>query len=405
MKVLVIAYACEPYRGSEPGVGWNFVKQISGIVEEVHVFTKGNNVIKINDELKKKNINNVKVKGFEINRFLRKIKKTSGFIQLYYYLWLIKAYFLIKKLNKKERFDIVHHVTFVNDWLPSYPSILPIPFVWGPVGGSNMFVPASFYKFIGIKNSLKEILRKFFQKLFIYLDPSYRLTLKRSKKIIVCNNNSYNNIPKRYHYKTEIHTQMGISNVSKYYKRNNKKLRIVYGGLLLYWKGINLVLDGFIKFHKIFPNSELIIIGSGPEEYNLKKVVKNNDLNDNVTFINFLPQKEFMNELKKADVFLFPSFHDSGGMVIVEAMSFGVPVICLDIGGPGFSVTEKTGIKIKPINPNQTIECIVESLIKLAKNPKLREKMGRDAIERVKKEFLWENKQKLFKRIYSEVKE
>jgi glycosyltransferase involved in cell wall biosynthesis len=84
-------------------------------------------------------------------------------------------------------------------------------------------------------------------------------------------------------------------------------------------------------------------------------------------------------------------------------MSYGVPVMCLDAGGPSFSVTDETGIKIKPINPTQTINDMVKALIKLANNPKLREKMGKAAIDRVKKEFLWKNKRDLFKRIYLEV--
>jgi glycosyltransferase involved in cell wall biosynthesis len=403
MNILVLAYACEPDRGSEPGIGWNSILEISKSVDQVCVLTRKHNKEIIDIALKKKSIKNVRFVHFDLPKIFLFLKQL-GNGQLYYYFWSIKAYFIAKKLNKKIHFDMAHHVTYVNDWLPSYSALLPIPFVWGPVGGSNMRMPLNFYRYIGVKNTVKEFMRNSVQNLFIYLGYFYKLTLKRSKKIIVCNKDSYYNVPKKYHYKTEIHTQIGISNVQKYQKRHNKKLKVVYGGLLLYWKGINLALDGFIEFHKTVPNSEFIIIGSGPEEQKLRKVVKENNLDSVVKFINFLPQKEFMNELSGADIFLFPSFHDSGGMVVVEAMSYGVPVVCLDAGGPSFSVTEKTGIKIKSINPNQTIKSITNALIKLANNPDLREQMGKMAIERVKIEFLWENKKKLFKRIYSEVK-
>ena len=48
---------------------------------------------------------------------------------------------------------------------------------------------------------------------------------------------------------------------------------------------------------------------------------------------------------------IHPSLHDSGGWVCLEAMAAGRPVICLDLGGPGLQVTEKTGIKVKASTP------------------------------------------------------
>ena len=54
-----------------------------------------------------------------------------------YYLWQIGAYRIGKRLHQQVRFDLVHHVTFVNYWLPSFLALLPVPFVWGPVGGGE----------------------------------------------------------------------------------------------------------------------------------------------------------------------------------------------------------------------------------------------------------------------------
>ena len=58
-------------------------------------------------------------------------------MQIHYYLWQIQAYFKAFRLHQEIEFDVVHHVTFVKYSTPSFLSLLPVPFVWGPVGGGE----------------------------------------------------------------------------------------------------------------------------------------------------------------------------------------------------------------------------------------------------------------------------
>ena len=64
-------------------------------------------------------------------------------------------------------------------------------------------------------------------------------------------------------------------------------------------------------------------------------------------------KNDLFKEMKNADCFLFPSYHDSGGFVILEAMSRGVPVIALDLGGPGQIVNNNSGRIIKTKDKNE----------------------------------------------------
>jgi hypothetical protein len=61
----------------------------------------------------------------------------SGGMQTHYYLWQIQAYFVARRLHAQIGFDVIHHVTFVKYSSPSFLSLLPVPFVWGPVGGGE----------------------------------------------------------------------------------------------------------------------------------------------------------------------------------------------------------------------------------------------------------------------------
>ena len=146
LKVLLSAYACEPGKGSEPGVGWNFALQMAKD-HEVWVLTRANNRSAIELGLCQISSRKLHFIYYDLPRWARWWKRGSRGIQLYYYLWQIGIYFVARKLHAHIQFDLAHHVTFGKYWSPSLISLLPIPFVWGPVGGGESapkaFWPAS----------------------------------------------------------------------------------------------------------------------------------------------------------------------------------------------------------------------------------------------------------------------
>lgn len=117
MKILLAAYACEPNNGSEPEVGWQMALQIAKAMQndEVFVITKKNN----QEIIEKENYpENLKFYFYELPQWLSFWKKKQRGVRTYYYLWMIGAALYIKKQNIP--FKIIHHITFVNDWLPSF---------------------------------------------------------------------------------------------------------------------------------------------------------------------------------------------------------------------------------------------------------------------------------------------
>ena len=91
MKLLISAYACEPGLGSEPGVGWNCVRQAARF-HEVWVLTRKNNREPIENALKTVPLENVHFAYFDLPRWARFWKRGTRGLHLYYYLWQIGAY-------------------------------------------------------------------------------------------------------------------------------------------------------------------------------------------------------------------------------------------------------------------------------------------------------------------------
>jgi len=94
-------------------------------------------------------------------------------------------------------------------------------------------------------------------------------------------------------------------------------------------------------------------------------------------------------EMEQCDVFIFPSF-EGAGMVVIEAMAKGLPVVCLDFGGPGEYVTADCGIKVPLTEPENVIMALSNALTKLASDKVLYERLSAGAIERVKENYLWD---------------
>jgi glycosyltransferase involved in cell wall biosynthesis len=93
--------------------------------------------------------------------------------------------------------------------------------------------------------------------------------------------------------------------------------------------------------------------------------------------------------MRRSDVFLFPSLRDGGGAVVVEAMASGLPVVCLDVGGPGFHVRDGFGIKVRPDRPDAVAAGLAAALGRFWCDPGLRDRAGRAARERAASFYEW----------------
>ena len=178
VRVLVSAYACEPEKGSEPGVGWNWVKQIARF-HEVWVITRTNNRTPIERALSKEPMPNVRWVYFDLPRWGRIWKHGQRGVRLYYCLWQAGVYFKGRRLHKDIIFNLIHHVTFVNYWMPSFLALLPVPFVWGPVGGGESS-PRAFHKTFSFKGKIYECLRGIARRLGEEV-PLVHFTAKRAR--------------------------------------------------------------------------------------------------------------------------------------------------------------------------------------------------------------------------------
>ncbi|MFZ0746114.1 MAG: glycosyltransferase family 4 protein [Terracidiphilus sp.] len=390
MKLLVSAYACEPNKGSEPAVGWNWAHALLRRGHEVHVITRSNNRTGIERELRGRNPA-PRFVYYDLPRWARFWKRWPGGVYLYYLLWQIGAYRFVKKLHLTEKFDLIHHVTFASYRQPSLMGALGVPFIFGPVGGGET-MPANLRHGIPFSGHIAEAVRNLGSTLIPY-DPLMRLTFSCAQTIACTTSQTLARIPRRFRIKCIVQPTIGIDKAEIDSARETSQIlpQFLFVGRLIYWKGLHLALRALAEARQSIPDVKLKVIGDGSDRGWLKGVAQNAGVLDSVEWITAMPHSKIRREYEESLAFVFPSLHDSGGMVVLEALAAGVPVICLDLGGPGAIVTSSCGIVIETgRDSNESVVAnLAKAMILLATNPDYRARLSAGSIARAK-QMTWD---------------
>lgn len=152
-----------------------------------------------------------------------------------------------------------------------------------------------------------------------------------------------------------------IFNYNNGFIKTEGKFTFVSTGRLTNRKGFDLVLKAFFKLKSENSiNTRLIIIGSGPEFEALNQLVKENNMEDYVEFRGMLTRKEIFEIYKRADAFVLASRNETFGVVYIEAMCAGLPVIATRCGGPEDFVNDDTGIVINSDDEMALYEAMIQ---------------------------------------------
>lgn len=428
LRIVVSAYACEPGRGSEPGVGWNWVRQIARH-NDAWVITRQNHraAIQAHPELPP----NARFVYFDLPRWARFWKRGKRGLYLYYYLWQIGAWLKARQLHRTVQFHIAHHVTFVTYWMPSFLALLPIPFVWGPVGGGES-APRSFLRTFPLRGIAFEWLRSAAQALG-RRDPFVRLAARRSALAFASTPETAERIAALGCRRVELLSAMGLSaaELDRWSRHSachcfhtggagprpaaasraalpdkpsaGRPFRFLGMGDLLHWKGCELGLRAFARAFPNHPNAEYWFIGEGIERRRLERLARELHVAPRVKFWGQLPREAALARLAECHVLVHPSLHDSGGCVVAEALAAGRPVICLDLGGPALQVTAGAGFKIPAHSPAETIADLANAMQQLASNADLYARMSHAAQRHARTHLAWNRKGDQMAGIYREL--
>jgi glycosyltransferase involved in cell wall biosynthesis len=405
LRILLSAYACEPHLGSEPGIGWHWATRLARAGHEVRVLTRANNRESIERALAAEPVGNLDFTYYDLPQWMRRWKNHAGLAaRLYYLLWQWGAYKVARRLCSEIRFDIAHHITFGVFRHPSFMAFLGLPFVFGPVGGGET-APHELRKTFPLRGVVIDLARDI-ANWVVRIDPLMAAVFRRSAATLCKTDETLQSIPSQFHDKCVVQVELGTDGApaAPRQRRDDDGFRVLYVGRLVYWKGLHLGLMAFARLLESRPGATLTIIGRGPDEAWLRELAQRLGIGDAVNWIPHLEHAAVLQAYLRHDAFLFPSLHDSSGNVVLEALSSGLPVVCLDAGGPAVLVDPSCGFKVRPGDRQQVVDDLARVLATLAGDRRLIRSMGEAARYRAREHFSWARQVTRMERLYQSVR-
>jgi glycosyltransferase involved in cell wall biosynthesis len=306
---------------------------------------------------------------------------------------------VIAGLCRESRFDLLHHVTYAGARFSAAVFGHGIPTIWGPVGGFES-TPTAFLPWSYPRELPQELLRNAGNLAEIKLGTLGRRAAKAS--VVIASTKETVDALAGNGISAKILPAIGIHlrDFPIQESAPADHLRLLFAGRLLYLKGVDLVLRAL---HASGTGTRLDFVGDGRFRESAEALTRELDLQDRVCFRGHVPKARMIEIYRDYDTMIFPSFHDSGGFVLLEAMASMLPVICLDCAGPAVLVAEDCGIRVPLGSRREVIANLAAAIRRYADDPALRRRHGRQARVHVGEHYEWDRKGEAMNAIYAEV--
>lgn len=392
MKILYITYSCNPYAGSEDKIGWN-IPYAASKDNEVWVITKEEQREHVEKFLRDTSVSNLHFFYVDIPSIYKKIYN-GAFYSGRANVWHRRVFPLAKKLCADEQIKVIHQITPVEfRSIGKYKTIKNIKFICGPLGGGE-YIPK------GLKSYAKGHI--LVEKIRAFMNGLAKFKLALNGRLKKCDVVMYANYETKNYLKKvagknaegEVITEIGVNpeDLQGYTpKQLHDKVEFLSAGRLVYRKGYDFLFDALEKVPQDLPY-ECRIVGGGELFEHLQERVKNSpNLSKHVVLTGKIPFIEMQKQYSTADVFVMPSIRETTGSVILEAMSYGLPVVALDKFGGVVIVEDTTGWLCDGKTKEDYIKNLAEILTEIIKNPADVRTRGCAANIAAQK-YLWSNK-------------
>lgn len=369
MKILVSAYACDPYLGSEPGVGWAAVCRIAR-QHEVFVIADEHNRAGWERGAREGIIpGNVNVRflrdhsACSENRFIAHLQSWTNYAA-FNRLVLAAA----ESWHQEIGFELCHQVTVAAWRMPSPLWKLPIPLVWGPIGGAG-HIPARFRSMLSLSSRGFEFARDM-NTFFSLRSRAFRDCI-RNTAVVFAANEETEVLLAPYRGKRPL-VRLPIASIStemvERFRRpvrapSTGPLRLFAGGNMEGRKGVSLALKALAIVAAAGVDFRYIVAGGGPEIPSLKKLCSRLGLDSRVEFHPGYAGDAYIAALQAADIYFLPSFRESTPVTLLEAYLAGCYPVVADTSAQGEIVRLAGGTAVATTHLDGLIQGLAAALV------------------------------------------
>ena len=391
-RVAMLAYACDPAGSGEHWLGWGWAATAAKFCD-VTLFAPE----KARDSI----LQNAATCGIaprfiEIPAWLRWCSGRLGNTGNWWrkIVWAKRAAAAIQP----GAFDIIHQTTFHTFRVPFYAASLGIPSVWGPIAGGE-HTPSGFDEFLG-DEAASERRRDRQNRRWLAWGKVQR-ALRDTHALFPSNRTTLDFLPTFAREKATIvppnTLRDGGPSSPRQHSGTRGQLRLIYVGNCVATRSVPLVLHAMRSLEGV----SLTVVGAGSALERWRADAAGLNLGERVRFTGQVSRDRLPELYAEADALVFPALRDSGGSALLEAMSLGLPMICLDWAGPGEMVDDTSGVKIRVETPAQVIRDLAAACVRLRDNPDIGRELAASAHTRAQSHFTWAAKQRVLENTYA----
>lgn len=349
LRLLVVAYACEPGRGSEPGAGWALVEAALELAE-CTVLVGSEHVHALETWRRSNRGAPLEIIEVENPRGMTWLRATRLGWFLLYLGWCRKARRVAEALAESRRFDAAWHATYSVYWLPSPIRTVRLPAIWGPVGGA-VVSPLSLWRGLGISGVVGELVDLVAVRVGSLL-PATRRTWARVDSVLAQNPQTVQRLPLDVRARATIVNHAEFLRVSPVgsQRRDGDISKLLWIGAMEARKRPDLALEGLARAGQ---DVRMTMVGDGPLADRVRRMVTDLGLDDRVALPGRIPRAEVLQRLSSARGAVFTGSREEGGLALAEALAYGTPCVVLAHGGAGTIAARPDDPRIRLVEPRR----------------------------------------------------
>jgi len=405
LKILAVAYDCSPLRGSEPGVGWGWVRALAEHYD-LWVITAEHWREEIEPALEREPGLKERLRFVYVPRRWRGaiaiLEKfwPPAYLATYKHQWQREAFRTAERLHREVGFDLVHQITYVGFRVPGWWWRLGIPFVWGPIGGLEQ-TPWHLLPAMGLRGAVHFACRNLWNEFDRHLVPDPREAFRRAAAIIAATDGIRREIQRFYGRDSFVIPEVGLpphTAASPQPRVPQEPLKLIWSGRHIPSKALPVLFAALRRLPERI-HWTLEILGSGSCTGRWKRQCRELGLEARCHWWGEVPRDVALERMRASHVLVISSLYELTSTVTVEALACGLPVICPDLYGFRDAVTPECGIRVSARSARDLVEGMAQAIMRLHEDEGLRRRMAEAAIRQARK-YDWRDKAEEVSKLY-----